>query len=200
MPRATPPACVTSSVLPDLRRLRKRGRLPGARAETAAAFLEGRTLTPLDRAVYSMTEAAATNDFERAARWRDKFEQLEWLLAATSRARTAIDLLTFVYRDPGTYGDDRAYVVRRGVVRATYPWPGTPIELAAFDGVVAREREDLARTCLAPPTRIPRRDPPRFGLVPAAPRRAPPYHSTRRIQRELPLNVRPGSARGRYRP
>jgi excinuclease ABC subunit C len=57
-----------------------------SRAEVAAAFLEGRTLTPLDRAVYSMTEAAATNDFERAARWRDKFEQLEWLLAATSRA------------------------------------------------------------------------------------------------------------------
>ncbi|MBP2648318.1 MAG: nuclease [Gemmatimonadetes bacterium] len=115
-----------------------------SRADVAAAFLEGRTLTPLDRAVHAMTEAAAANDFERAARWRDKFEQLEWLLAATSRARTAIDLLTFVYRDPGTFGDDRAYVVRRGVVRATYPWPGTPIEQAAFAGVVAREQEQLA--------------------------------------------------------
>jgi excinuclease ABC subunit C len=115
-----------------------------ARSDIAAAFLEGRTLTPLDRAVYAMAEAAGTNDFERAARWRDKFERLEWLLAATSRARTAIDLLTFVYRDPGTYGDDRAYVVRRGVVRAAYPWPETPIERAAFDGVVATEREQLA--------------------------------------------------------
>lgn len=115
-----------------------------ARAAIAAAFLEGRTLTPLDRAVQQMTEAAAQNDFERAARWRDKFEQLEWLLAATSRARTAIDLLTFVYRDPGTYGDDRAYVVRRGVVRAAYPWPETPIEREAFAGVVAEEQGQLA--------------------------------------------------------
>jgi excinuclease ABC subunit C len=115
-----------------------------ARVETAAAFLEGRTLSPLDRAVQQMTSAAATADFERAARWRDKFEHLEWLLAATSRARTAIDLLTFVYRDPGAYGDDRAYVVRRGVVRASYPWPETPIEREAFAAVVATEREQLA--------------------------------------------------------
>ena len=49
-----------------------------------------------------------------------------------------------MYRDPGTFGDDRAYVVRRGVVRAAYPWPGTPIELEAFDGVVAQERAQLA--------------------------------------------------------
>jgi excinuclease ABC subunit C len=116
-----------------------------SRAETAAAFLEGRTLSPLDRAVCAMTDAAAASDFERAARWRDKFEQLEWLLAATSRARTAIDLLTFVYRDPGAFGDDRAYVVRRGVVRAGYPWPETPIEQAAFAGIVAREQEQLER-------------------------------------------------------
>ena len=124
-----------------------------------------------------MTEAAATNDFERAARWRDKFEQLEWLLAATSRARTAIDLLTFVYRDPGAYGDDRAYVVRRGVVRASYPWPETPIEREAFDGVVATEREQLAGPRVAPAARVARRDPSRVGLVPAAPGGASPHHA-----------------------
>ena len=84
-----------------------------------------------------MTEAATTNDFERAARWRDKFEQLEWLLAATSRARTAIDLLTFVYRDPGTFGDDRAYVVARVSCGRAHPWPETPIEREAFRAVVA---------------------------------------------------------------
>ena len=32
--------------------------------------------------------AAAEARFEVAARWREKFEQLEWLLAATSRARS----------------------------------------------------------------------------------------------------------------
>jgi excinuclease ABC subunit C len=109
------------------------------RVETAAAFLEGRTLQPLDRAVWSMQEAADAGRFELAARWRERFEQLEWLLAATSRARTARDLLTFVYRDPGDYGDDRVYLVRQGVVRASFPFPTTPIERVAFCAVVATE-------------------------------------------------------------
>jgi len=105
--------------------------------ETAAAFLEGRTIQPLDRVIGAMQEAAAEARFELAARWREKFEQLEWLLAATSRARSAVDLLTFVYRDPGDYGDDRAYLVLQGVVRACFPFPVTPIEREAFKGVVA---------------------------------------------------------------
>jgi excinuclease ABC subunit C len=107
------------------------------RVETAVAFLEGRTIQPMDRAVTAMAGAAAAANFESAARWRDRFEQLEWLLAATSRARSAIDLLTFVYRDPGALGDDRAYVIRRGLVQAAFPWPATPIEHEAFRGVVA---------------------------------------------------------------
>jgi hypothetical protein len=77
------------------------------RVDTAAAFLEGRTIQPLDRVIAAMQEAAAEARFELAARWREKFEQLEWLLAATSRARTAVDLLTFVYRDPGCTGRPR---------------------------------------------------------------------------------------------
>lgn len=107
------------------------------RLETAIAFLEGRTIQPIDRAVAAMTEAAAAAQFETAGRWRDRFEQLEWLLAATSRSRSAIDLLTFVYRDPGTFGDDRAFVIHRGSVRATFPFPSTPIEHEAFRAVVA---------------------------------------------------------------
>ncbi|HEX5387740.1 MAG TPA: hypothetical protein VFW66_13635, partial [Gemmatimonadales bacterium] len=84
------------------------------RVETAMAFLEGRTIQPLDRVVRAMQEAAGRADFELAARWREKFEQLEWLFGAISRARTAVDLLTFVYRDPGAFGDDRVYLLRRG--------------------------------------------------------------------------------------
>jgi excinuclease ABC subunit C len=111
----------------------------GGRVETAVAFLEGRTLQPIDRVVRAMQEAATTDRFEIAARWREKFEQLEWLLAATSRARTAVDMLTFVYRDPGTFGDDRIYLIRHGVVRAAFPDPVTPIEVEAFRAVVAEE-------------------------------------------------------------
>lgn len=112
------------------------------RVETAAAFLEGRTVRPIDRAVAAMQEAALAQDYERAARLRERYEQLEWLLAASARARGAVDLLSFVYRDPGDFGDDRAYVIRRGAVRASFPFPSTPIERIAFSSVV---REELAR-------------------------------------------------------
>jgi excinuclease ABC subunit C len=110
-----------------------------ARVETAIAFLEGRTIQPIDRVVTAMQDASKADRFELAARWREKFEHLEWLLAATSRARTAVDLLTFVYRDPGTYGDDRIYLIRQGVVRAAFADPTTPIEREAFRAVVAAE-------------------------------------------------------------
>jgi excinuclease ABC subunit C len=109
------------------------------RVETAMAFLEGRSIQPIDRVVREMQAAAEAERFEVAARWRERFEQLEWLLAATSRARVAVDLLTFVYRDPGDYGDDRVYLVRQGIVRSTFPYPETPIEREAFRAVVAAE-------------------------------------------------------------
>ena len=63
----------------------------------------------------------------------------EWLLSAGVRARAAVDLLTFVYRDPGDLGDDRAYIIRRGTIRATFPYPTTPIETEAFRAAVAEE-------------------------------------------------------------
>jgi hypothetical protein len=88
-----------------------------------------------------MSAAASTAEFERAARWRQRFEDLEWLLAATTRARAAVEGLTFVYRDPGTFGDDRAHLIRHGIVRASYPFPNTPIEREAFQAVV---RDELA--------------------------------------------------------
>ncbi len=109
------------------------------RMAAALAFLEGRTIAPVDRVVAGMMAAAARGEFEVAARWRQRFDALEWLLAATTRARAAVDLLSFVYRDPGSHGDDRAYLIRRGTVRACYPWPATPIEREAFHAVVAAE-------------------------------------------------------------
>lgn len=111
------------------------------RAEVAAAFLEGKAIAPLDRVIAAMSQAAAAEEFERASLWRFRFEQLEWLLAATSRARTAVDLLTFVFRDAGPFGEERAWIIRQGVVRAVYPWPATPIEREAFLAVVQQELE-----------------------------------------------------------
>jgi excinuclease UvrABC nuclease subunit len=112
------------------------------RVDAALSFLEGRAIAPLDRVVHEMMARADAGDFEAAIRWRTRFEALEWLFAALNRARSAVEVLTFVYRDPGEFGDDRAYLIRRGLVRATYPWPATPIECEAFRAVV---RADLER-------------------------------------------------------
>lgn len=109
------------------------------RMERAVAFLEGRTIHPIDRVIGPMTECAEAGDFEGAIRWRERFEHLEWLFTVLNRARSALELLTFVYREPGDHGDERAYLIRRGRVRATFPWPATPIEIEAFRGVVATE-------------------------------------------------------------
>ena len=110
------------------------------RAELAAAFCDGRSVRPVDRIITEMTTRADAGDFEGALRWREKFEALEWLLAATTRARASLELLTFVYRDPGAHGDARAYIIIGGEVRATYPDPVSPIEREAFAAVVQQER------------------------------------------------------------
>jgi excinuclease ABC subunit C len=109
------------------------------RVAAAIGFLAGTAIGPIDRAVDAMVEASDRHDFEGALRWRAKFEELEWLMAAATRARSAIGLLTFVYRDPGTFGDDRVYLLRHGLVRASYPYPSTPIEWEAFRGVIEEE-------------------------------------------------------------
>lgn len=107
------------------------------RVREAIDFLEGRGLGPLPQVVDGMEDASRRNAFERAAWWRDRFEALEWLLRTGVQARQAIEALTFVYHDPGTFGDDRAYVVRRATVRAVAPAPSTPLEREAFRAVVA---------------------------------------------------------------
>lgn len=108
------------------------------RVDTAVAFLEGRTIQPIDRVVAAMQDAAGKAEFEVAARWRERFERLEWLLAAICRARAAMDLLSFVYREPGCFGEDWVYLIRRGIVRASAPDPATPIEREALAGEVAK--------------------------------------------------------------
>ncbi len=107
------------------------------RVETALAFLEGSAISPIDAIVQEMNRASRKKDYELAARWRDRFEALEWLFAEGNRVRAAIDGLSFVYTDPGAYGDDRVYVIKRATVRASAPAPHTPIETAAFRALVA---------------------------------------------------------------
>jgi excinuclease UvrABC nuclease subunit len=107
------------------------------RIEATIDFLEGRSLAPIDSVVAGMQTASEGEEFERATWWRDRFDALEWLLQASTQARNAIESLSFVYRDPGSFGDDRVYLIRRATVRAVAPAPTTPIEREAFRGVVA---------------------------------------------------------------
>lgn len=121
------------------------------RLAVAVAFLEGRGIAPLDRVVAEMTALAEARQFERALRWRERFEALEWLLAATSQARSAIEALSFVYTDPGVHGDARCYVIRRATVRTSAPEPQTPIEREAFSALVRQHtRPEPAEPALHP--------------------------------------------------
>lgn len=108
-------------------------------AEAAVGFLGGADIRPIEKVIDQMSGAAERQDFEAATRWREKFEALEWLIAALARARSAIEVLTFLYREPGAFGDDRIYLIRHGLVRACYPYPATPIEREAFNGVIEEE-------------------------------------------------------------
>ncbi|MBE0591013.1 MAG: nuclease [Gemmatimonadales bacterium] len=112
------------------------------RIQEALDFVEGRALAPLDRVIEAMTDASEDRDFERASWWRDRFDTLTWLLEACGRMQAALDSLTFVYVDPGSSGDDRAYVIRRAQVCAAAPAPRTPIETEAFCALV-REHADV---------------------------------------------------------
>ena len=119
--------------------------------------------------------------FEMAARWREKFEQLEWLSrrpAVPARRGTCSRSSIAI---PGDFGDDRVYLVRQGVVRASVPYPATPIEREAFRAVVAAERPDRHLPG-ATPARIDRRDPAAHVLVPRPPRSSPP-HDARELER-----------------
>jgi excinuclease ABC subunit C len=106
------------------------------RVQKALDYLETTSMAPIDEVVAEMTAAGDRQEFELAAYWRDRFDALEWLLAASVRAHANVANLSFVYVDPGTYGDDRAYVIKRGTVRASAPAPHTPIEREAFNGLV----------------------------------------------------------------
>jgi excinuclease ABC subunit C len=106
------------------------------RVQQAIAFLEATSMAPLDDVIAKMADAGERQEFELAAYWRDRFDSLEWLLAASVRAQASVASLSFVYVDPGTYGDDRAYVITQGTVRASAPAPHTPIEREAFNGLV----------------------------------------------------------------
>ena len=89
----------------------------------ARAFLDGSDDGPINMLRRQMEKLSAELQFERAAIYRDKLERLEALRAQFGRLRFAVENLSFVYTVPGHEGEDKVYLIRRGVVRAELAKP-----------------------------------------------------------------------------
>ncbi|HKS06322.1 MAG TPA: UvrB/UvrC motif-containing protein [Gemmatimonadaceae bacterium] len=104
------------------------------RAQFALArdFFSGVNETPIDAMRAAMEESSDRLEFERAASLRDKLLRLESLRDQFARLRFSVESLSFVYTVPGFNNDDRAYVIRRGRVRAVLPAARTAAEKRAL--------------------------------------------------------------------
>jgi excinuclease ABC subunit C len=112
----------------------------------ARAFLDGADDGPIERLARQMIEASERLEFERAGSLRDKRQRLEGLRDQFDRMRFAAESLTFTYRVDGVEGDDRVYIIRRGVVRAEVTAPKTRTEESALRDVVKRVVADTPAT------------------------------------------------------
>jgi excinuclease ABC subunit C len=95
------------------------------RVAMAKAFLDGSSDGPTEMLRGKMEEASEQLNFERAASYRDKLGRLEALREQFGRLRFAVEKLSFVYTVKGHEGEDRVYLVKRGVVRAELDKPRT---------------------------------------------------------------------------
>lgn len=93
------------------------------RLQLARAFLDGESSGPMDTLREEMEVASAAMQYERAASFRDKLSRLEALREQFKRLRFAVETLSFVYNVPGVEGDDKTYLIRRGVVRSEVKTP-----------------------------------------------------------------------------
>ena len=108
------------------------------RVRQARAFLEGRDDEPMHQLRSAMQVASNELSYERAAVWRDKLQRLESLRDQFSRLRFAVESLSVAYIVPGHEGEDRFYLVRRGVIRGEYPSPQSASDWERLQAECAR--------------------------------------------------------------
>ncbi|MEO8193531.1 MAG: UvrB/UvrC motif-containing protein [Gemmatimonadales bacterium] len=121
------------------------------RVAMARAFFDGSNDGPMEMLRSRMDEASARLEFERAAAYRDKLSRLETLRELFGRLRFAVENLSFVYTVKGHEGEDRVYLVKRGVVRAELDKPRTSWQRAKLK----RLAEDMFSTRERPTTSVP---------------------------------------------
>ena len=107
-----------------------------SRVAMARAFLDGTSDGPVEVLRRTMEEASGKLQFERAAVFRDKLNRLDVLREQFSRLRFAVETLSFVYTVPGYDGNDRVYVVKRGVIRAEAAKPRSKVQRARLQQLV----------------------------------------------------------------
>ena len=78
---------------------------------------------PLALLQEEMEKASTALDFEYAAILRDRMDRLETLQQELVAFRGRVEGLSFVYRVPGFGGDDRLYLIRKGLVEEDFPTP-----------------------------------------------------------------------------
>jgi excinuclease ABC subunit C len=93
------------------------------RVEVARRFLEGRSRKPIRILEEDMERASRGMEFEYAAILRDRAERLETLQRELVAFRGRVEGLSLVYRVPGFKGDDRLYLIRKGLVQEDIPSP-----------------------------------------------------------------------------
>lgn len=121
----------------------------------ARAFLDGTNDGPIERLGESMKEASDRLEFERAGALRNKRQRLEGLREQFDRMRFAAESLTFAYHVEGVEGDDRVYLIRRGVVRAELPAPRSRADESALKDTARRV---VADTPVTGPRSIPQHE------------------------------------------
>jgi excinuclease ABC subunit C len=94
-----------------------------SRLSVARRFLRGETAEPLDRLRGNLQRAVERWLFEYAAVVLERIELLEGVRASLLRTERSLSELTAVYRVAGHGGEDRVYVLHRGLVRAEAPAP-----------------------------------------------------------------------------
>lgn len=103
------------------------------RVALARKFLDGTDDGPIEHLRREMLESSDRLEFERAGSYRDKLQRLEALRNQFGRLRFAVESLSFVYTVPGVDGQDRAYVIRRGRVRAELEAPTSAAQRSTLD-------------------------------------------------------------------
>lgn len=108
------------------------------RVALAQAFLEGRGEGPVERFRREMESSKHSFAYERAALYRDRIRTLESLRDQLAKVRFGLESLSLVYPVSGTDGDDRVYLIRRGVVRAEVPAPRGTAERLELQRLIDR--------------------------------------------------------------